>query len=169
MSEKDTKSPLDCKFTELSGTKSRIIPLDKVVLTLTNLLAILPCIGALAKGKPVAAVVIFFSGLFSFVHHSIEERYDYPSLIKVDSPLKRQIMLHFDQAGALGAIVYFLSWKFIELHCPVIILLLCLMLLSEIVCLIPGISKNRSRFLRFALHTLWHIGAFTMAFIAITL
>lgn len=164
----DKKSPLDWEIKCLSANKVVIIPIDKVVLTFTNLFAILPFIGALTKGRFDAAVVIFLSGLFSFLHHSVEERYDMPSLIKVNSWLKRQIMLNCDQMGAFAAMVFFFSWKLVSLYCPVIIFLLCLMLLSEVVCLVPGVSQNNRRLLRLVLHSLWHVGAFTMAFIAIT-
>jgi hypothetical protein len=136
---------------------------DKLLLCLSNLFFLAPLSIGLYLCNYVGVLSITASGLASMVHHAVEERFGFPSLVKVDSEWRRSLFLQVDRLFAALAMIVNFRWFDLTGYWLSLFVLLGLMLSSEIIIMLPSLSNRRKRMGRCFLHTLWHVGAFCFA------
>lgn len=140
--------------------------MDKFLLTITNLASLPAIYASIQLGYFSKAIWLTLTTISSMVHHSAEKRFYGPTLIHT-SEFTQFILLQFDRFFAVMNMLVVGSPEFVMDYYYKIIFLFGLMIVSDLVCYLP-INLPTKRFLRLITHCPWHIGAFYMAYIAIT-
>lgn len=125
----------------------------KYLLTLSNFAFIIPFLYAHDDDRSC----IFMAGIFSIIHHSIEQRFVKDAIFDVRSELLRSLCLQLDRIGALTGILYLGNLQILFDYWIIISIALIFMLLSEIVWYLPYKDIKERHTWRTIFHVLWHL------------
>jgi hypothetical protein len=141
--------------------------LDKVILTITNFVAIIPLWYATCW---VDMWLISAAAVSSILHHMAEVRYYEPALYRA-TPKQQWWLLQRDRIFAVAAILGLGSFNLLFNHYVLITTALVCLLIAEVVMYIPDdyLHFHSKRHIRVFSHSLWHILAEgVIAYLAVT-
>ena len=141
--------------------------MEKLLLVFSNWIFVISVREALIQGDLVAAFLVANSGIASTVHHIIEERFGFKPLIKIKSDNIRWLVLQWDRIAPLLAAYYLFDESFFREQFVPIIGLISAMIISDVVCWTTLISRPVQLQVRTILHTIWHAGAFYIAYLLV--
>jgi hypothetical protein len=141
--------------------------LDKVILTITNFVAIIPFYYA---SSWFDMCLITAASVSSILYHMAEVRYYEPGLFRA-TPKQQWWLLQRDRVLAVTAILGLGSFNLLFNHYMLIFVALTCLLISDVVMYIPDdyLHFHTKRHIRVFSHSLWHILAEgVIAYLAVT-